>query len=95
MPPRVRAKLDPPRVPTVVARFRADPTRIRVAVRPCAAGWYAHVEDRATSRSWWATHAKPSTAVSRALRLAERDKQPGIDLAMQWTYPHPFYVEAE
>lgn len=72
-----------------LARFRADPSKVRVSVRRIEHGWLASVLDRATQRGAWASDDTPEGAVTSALLSAACDGTPGIDLDMGRTYPHP------
>lgn len=83
----------------VLARFRADPSHVRVGVRRLAPdSWEVIVEPRA----YPVPHA-PVTgcgpvigsgrtayrALARAIRAAWNAKIPGVDIYMEWAYPHP------
>lgn len=74
----------------MLARFRADPSKVRVSVRHNGSSFLVTVR----------TIAKPSEflfvrrdtyeeAMTEALKSAE-DLFPGIDPDMQWTYEHPW-----
>lgn len=77
-----------------LARFLVDPERIRVSLRPEGSRWRALVESRAPladrcGSAYARRHNDPQQAVMRALRAADREELPGIDLDMQWAYQHP------
>ncbi len=74
--------------PRHLARFRADPSKVRVTMRPHGREWVCSIESdnglvikRGTS---------PKKALVRALREADRADLEGIDLGMEWAYPHPW-----
>lgn len=78
--------------PRPLVRLRADPRKVRVAVRPAAGG------------TWSCTVATPTTAVGvvrttawgavlRALVLAARAGLP-LDLGCDWAYEHPWKARA-
>lgn len=67
-------------------RFRADPRKVRIGIRRLPCGWRAEIAGR-----FVATHKlSPVRALVRALRLAQQSGLEGIDLGMQWSYPHPW-----
>lgn len=81
----------------MLARFRADPRRVRIGVRRSNGGWVGG-GDRAwdvtiTSRGSGMVVTRrdrsPLKALVKALRCAEESGMPGIDLGMQWAYNHP------
>ena len=74
-----------------LARFRADPKKIRCSIRPCKRGWRAIVAIRDSDFSRSAESKNPETAMFRALKRAEDAGFKGIDLGMQWAYDHPMY----
>jgi hypothetical protein len=74
----------------VIARFRANPAEVRVAIRRWQDQWLVTIEHRRYLRPPVTyAHKKPGRAVTLALREAERQGMPGIDLAMDWAYEHP------
>jgi hypothetical protein len=75
-----------------LARFRADPRRVRVAVRRFGSCYLAMVRDRscAYARSYEAAHVSAERAVILALEHAARSALSGVDLGMQWAYEHPW-----
>lgn len=73
-----------------LARFRADPSRIRVAVRKVGDEWAVSIETRGRSkRRVRAQHRSPKRALVIALRKAEALGFDGMDLEMGWAYRHP------
>src|SRR5580698_11376899 len=71
-----------------IARFRANPEKVRVAVRRVGDEWEATVSIRDNPhRVLKASSMYPERAVLTALRLAA--KWEGVDLDMQWAYDHP------
>ncbi len=75
---------------TLCARFRADPARVRVAVRREGHHWYATVVPRDNSeQATTAWNPDPKVAVMCALRKANFLNYPGIDLGMDHVYDHP------
>lgn len=75
-----------------LARFRVDPRRVRVALRGNARdGWVVTVGPRGgTFPICSAASDVPRNAMLRALYQADRLGIPGIDLAMGWSYEHPW-----
>ncbi len=73
-----------------LARFRADPAKVRVGVRRTEQGWYVRVISRSDGRQHSAVDTGPRKALVRALRAAEAAGLPGIDLGMGWAYEHPW-----
>lgn len=74
-----------------LARFRADPALIRVAIRNAYPRWRATVCERKYPLcSWSAYDVDPVKAVDKALAKAARAEADGIDLDMQWAYDHPW-----
>ncbi len=73
----------------VLARFRADPKRVHIAIRKLPDGGYI-VRLTAGQTSIWRAHRRPTAALALALRAAEGLKLPGIDLSMGWAYEHPW-----
>lgn len=74
-----------------LTRFRADPARVRVAVRPVGRLTLVTITERASGRWVCATASGPRKALALALREAERRELPGIDLSMGWAYQHPMF----
>jgi len=75
-----------------LARFKADPVRVRVSIRRCGSqtkGWHATVAHRQTGQIFAALSVDPEEAVNRALHKAEVEGMDGIDLDMARAYAHP------
>ena len=73
-----------------LARFRVDPSRVRVAIRAVGSEWLATVTSRETGRRVEARGTRPRNAVTKALRTAEAEAIGGVDLGMEWSYVHPY-----
>lgn len=83
-----------------LVRFRADPRRVRVAVRRDGDEWVATVSPRLgvpvltaahLRRSWSARSRSPLKALAKALRAADDAQLGGMDLSMGWAYEHPHW----
>jgi hypothetical protein len=77
--------------PDRLARFRADPTKVRVSIRGRKRNWTATVQsliDPFKIASVMKT--SPRKAVMLALREAESLGMEGVDLGMGSAYVHPF-----
>ena len=73
-----------------LARFRADPFRVRVGVRRLDDGrWCVTITPRGPGVEVGTVHRRLKAALWRALCLAEWREMPGIDRAMGWSYQHP------
>jgi hypothetical protein len=103
-----KKKVDSAGASVTLARFRADPKRVRVAVQHCPCGWLATVSGyppavvgRPSARRDTRMHhvviqraaSVARTAVMMALRAAEGMIE-GVDLSMGWAYEHPFKTDA-
>jgi hypothetical protein len=79
------------RTPLLV-RWRADPAKVRVSIRRSAAEgiWSVCVAERATGANVVGWGSSPSDLIDRMLRRAFQQSFDGIDLGLQWSYPHPF-----
>lgn len=79
-------------------RFRVDPEKVRVSIRRSPGGnWIAIVASRhdpSGCRAWYVS-SSPERAGAEAPWLAEDAHIPGIDLAMDWVYPHPQLTSRE
>lgn len=79
-----------------LARFRADPSKVRVAIRPGIHGWYVTVKELHGKRRIAAViNHDPSLAIDEALRLARVMGFAGINLHMMMTYEHPMFCDSE
>jgi len=76
-------------------RFRADPQKVRVSVRPVGSRWRCEVRPRTRFHFAVAISKWPLLATMRALRIAQRAGFDGMDLHLQWAYRHPMYPEGE
>lgn len=79
--------------PTTLARFRADPRRVRISV--CwlfdSRLWRVTIAERSgAGQLYTARHFDPEQAVQRALAHAVHHDLDGVDLSMGWAYEHPF-----
>lgn len=74
-----------------LARFRADPTKVRTSLRWVIGSelWCATVQSREDGTTYTYECTKPTTAMFRALDMAEFGRVEGIDLDMMWSYKHP------
>lgn len=74
-----------------LARFRADPKLVRVAVKRCGARWEASVgpHDMDPSKTYSEVSDTPYEAVFDALIAADGNVQ-GVDICMDRVYDHPF-----
>ena len=73
-----------------LARFRADPAKVRVSVRRYGQRWLATVRAAKQPAVEWSRQARhPVIAVILALRAAERGGVKGVDLDMSCSYFHP------
>lgn len=79
--------------PNQLARFRADPKKVRCSIRPCKRGWRATVVLREGGSSYSSEGKDAQKAMMRALKRADDAGIKGIDLFMEWTYTHPMYVK--
>lgn len=71
-----------------LARFRADPDKVRVAVRRRGRHWLATVTSRSDEDECYeVVAANPAEAVFDA--LADARHVPGVDIGMLWAYVHP------
>jgi len=83
---------DPKNKPRL-ARFRADPERVRVAVRRCGSEWMASVSTRNGGQGaieYVAFGVLAEVAVMAALGMADDYSLDGVDFDMNWTYDHPW-----
>lgn len=74
--------------PNNLARFRADPSKVRVSVRPCRGAFFIRVQSRTEGIEVSTHHSCPITGVMTVLKTASK-LMDGIDLRMQWACPHP------
>jgi len=76
------------------ARFRADPSKVRVCVRrdPEDPRYWRVVVCNFLKTPYYVGRARsPAVAVRRALRgAAEECDMEGVDPDLQWTYDHPW-----
>lgn len=76
-----------------LARFRADPSKVRVSVRPRDGYFLLRIEDRKDPK--WnnieTVDSDPKAGLTYLLNVAEKHID-GIDLGMGGAYPHPMKV---
>lgn len=73
-----------------LARFRANPAKLRVSVRRLALSTYlAVIVVRESGMGVGAVGRTAPRAVAKAFQLAERERLDGIDRDMSWAYDHP------
>lgn len=75
-----------------LVRLLADPSRVRVSIRKVEDGRYsATVKALDQTSAVVASNLRedPREAVMEALAFAEKAEIPGLDLGLQWAYPHP------
>jgi hypothetical protein len=73
-----------------LTRFRADPSKVRISVRPHGALWYVKISSRSEERGCVERmNQNPLKALVLALRAADDVNLPGIDVGMDWAYEHP------
>jgi hypothetical protein len=75
--------------PNKLARFRADPSKVRVSVRPIGEAFRVNVTSRTTGTVAQATDKYIEVAIHAALLDAESIGIKGIDLELRWAYEHP------
>ncbi len=79
-----------------LARFRADPKKVRCSIRHKNGKWVATVAgDTATRHTVVCTTSRkhPDDAMMKSLYKAMDAGMSGIDLDMGWAYEHPFGAE--
>lgn len=78
------------------ARFRADPSKVKVSVRHCPRDlWVASVvaredADKEDALEYVALDTTAKLAIEEALRSAAENNLEGVNLDMNRTYPHPW-----
>lgn len=81
-----------------LVRLRANPEKVRVAIRRCGREWVATVSPRGSHPlldpngepvEFETCEADPAAAVFDALLSADSYELPGVDLGMEWAYQHP------
>jgi hypothetical protein len=78
-----------------LARFRADPSKVRVAIRREGTEWLVIIATRSDDRLVARHGRSPIKTLVRTLRAAADMDMPGIDLAMSWAYDHPQHAITE
>jgi len=74
----------------MLSRFRADPRKVRIAIRRKGTGWLASVSGCSpTGPLYQAWATGPRKALVKALLEANANDLDGIDLSMGWAYEHP------
>lgn len=83
------------RAPKRLARFRADPEKVRVSVCAVKGGWRVRVGPRDDPNHFVQVvgDAQPEIMIILLLRHAECERLEGVDLDMSWTYRHPQFIE--
>jgi hypothetical protein len=76
------------KVVETLARFRADPHKVRVGVRRMMNGWSAYV--RTNDRGCIESGSTPEIAIGKALAEANKCHMPGVDVLMERAYEHPW-----
>lgn len=77
-------------------RFLADPQRVRASIRRIEHGWEATVTSRVTPTVCFkAQDPHPDVAMHAALLKADAFGIAGVDLGMDWAYPHPHLTPPE
>jgi hypothetical protein len=77
-------------MPTKLARFRVDPSKVRVSIQPRGPWWYASVSERRNPKAIRSSvDSNPAIAVLRALEIYDECGYEGSDPAMCFTYEHP------
>ncbi len=78
-----------------LVRLRANPEKVRVAIRRCGKDWVATVSPREPvvdadgyPVEFEVCEADAAAAVFDALISAD-GRMPGVDLGMEWAYQHP------
>lgn len=78
-----------------LARFRADPSRVRIGISRDGHAWTATVSSRTGITAYGrSTSVDPKNAVRKALQAARDRGVDGVDLGMQWAYEHPQHPES-
>lgn len=71
-----------------LARYRADPSKVRVSIRPCRGAFLIRIQSRTEGVDTSTHHSCPVTGVMIVLKTASNFMD-GIDLGMGTAYPHP------
>ncbi len=77
----------------MLARFRADPAKVRVAIVREGGGWRAAVSSRVCGTradAWRAWAHEADRAIDVALHHAAEAQLDGVDLGMAWAFEHPW-----
>ena len=75
-----------------IVRFRADPSKVRTALRPSLGFWFATVETLNGDLRFTQIRTTPKAAMDAALELASNAGMIGVDLGMGWAYDHPWGI---
>jgi hypothetical protein len=77
-----------------LARFRADPKKVRVAIRRQGDGvYFASIQQRCKgplAPQTYGRDANPIIAVTLALEEAHSWQMDGVDVGCDWAYDHPW-----
>lgn len=76
-----------------LARFRVDPTELRVSIVRNRVGYVVTIAERAgAERRVTGASRIARSAILRALLAAQAKGLVGIDMTMSLSYPHPQYI---
>ena len=79
----------------MLARFRANPSKVRIGIRREETWWVATVSSRdPRGPVYQATATGPRKALVKALLSADADGLDGVDLSMGWAYDHPQHLHS-
>jgi hypothetical protein len=79
--------------PRILTRFRADPSKVRVSVRPERGTFLLTIESRINTDCVYSRYDDPAIGLDMLLGTASEHIE-GIDIHMQWSYPHPMGASA-
>jgi hypothetical protein len=81
----------------MLSRFRADPRKVRAAIRRDGNEWVASISNRGCLCNGGCFSARatgPRKALVKALLLADEHDVDGVDLSMGWAYEHPQHAHS-
>jgi hypothetical protein len=79
--------------PKSLTRFRSDPSKVRVSVRPERGTFLLTIESRVNTDRIFLRYDDPVIGLDMLLKTASEHID-GIDIHMQWSYPHPMGASA-